>query len=104
MHSIAEMYAALTRLPVQPLIHPVEAARVVTENILPNFEVVPIGKGDYLDALNTVASGGWSGAQIYDALLLRCAAKCMAERIYTFNLRDFTQLAPASLRSKICAP
>ena len=32
-HSIAEVYAALTRLPVQPRIHPVEAARILTENI-----------------------------------------------------------------------
>jgi predicted nucleic acid-binding protein len=104
LHSIAEVYAALTRLPVQPRIHPVEAARIVTENILPHFEVVPIGKRDYLEALNTMASGGWLGAKIYDALLLRCASRCAAERIYTFNLGDFKQLAPAGLRERICAP
>jgi PIN domain len=33
-HSIAEVYAALTRLPVHPRIHPTEAARIVVENIL----------------------------------------------------------------------
>jgi predicted nucleic acid-binding protein len=103
-HSIAEIYAALTRLPVQPRIHPVEAARIVTENILPHFEVVPLSKSDYLEALNSMAGGGWIGAKVYDALLLRCAARCGAERIYTFNLADFRQLAPASLRAKVCAP
>ena len=103
-HSIAEVYAALTRLPVQPRIHPVEAARIVTENILPNFEVVSLGKEDYLEAMNTMASGGWSGAKIYDALLLRCAAGCAVERIYTFNVGDFRQLAPAGLQERICAP
>ena len=51
-----------------------------------------------------MASGGWMGAKIYDALLLRCAARCAAQRIYTFNLWDFTQLAPAGLEEKICAP
>jgi predicted nucleic acid-binding protein len=66
LHSIAEVYAALTRLPVQPRIHP--------------------------------------GAKIYDALLLRCAARCAVERIYTFNLGDFKQLAPAGLEEKICVP
>ena len=50
LHSIAEVFAALTRLPVQPRIHPVEAARIVTENILPHFEVVSLGKEDYLEA------------------------------------------------------
>jgi len=104
LHSIAEVFAALTRLPVQPRIHPVEAARIVTDNILPHFEFVSLGKEDYLQALNTLASGGWIGAKIYDALLLRCAAKCAVERVYTFNLGDFKQLAPAGLQGKICAP
>jgi len=51
-----------------------------------------------------MASGGWIGAKIYDALLLRCAAGCAVERIYTFNLGDFKQMAPAGLQEKICAP
>jgi hypothetical protein len=51
-----------------------------------------------------MASGGWIGAQIYDALLLRGAVKCAAERIYTFNLGDFKRLAPEPLVEKICAP
>lgn len=104
LHSIAEVFAALTRLPVQPRIHPVEAARLVGENILPYFELVLLGKEDYLESLNTMATGGWIGGKIYDALLLHCAARCAAERIYTFNLGDFKQLAPAGLREKICAP
>jgi hypothetical protein len=104
LHSIAEVYAALTRLPVQPRIHPVEAARILTDNILPHFEIVSLGKKDYLEALNTMASGGWIGAKIYDALLLRGAARCAVERIYTFNFGDFKQLGPAGLREKICAP
>jgi predicted nucleic acid-binding protein len=104
MHSIAEVFAALTRLPVQPRIHPVEAVRIVTGNILPHFKTVPLGEEDYAAALNTMTTGGWPGARIYDALLLRCAANCGAERIYTFNLRDFRQLAPSDMRGKICSP
>jgi predicted nucleic acid-binding protein len=103
-HSIAEVFAALTRLPVQPRIHPVEAVRIITENILPHFEVVSLGKEDYLEAVNTMAAGGWSGAKIYDALLLCCASKSLAERIYTFNLGDFRQLAAPGLQERICAP
>jgi hypothetical protein len=91
-------------LPVQPRIHPVEAARIVNENILPHFEVVTIGREDYVEAVNAMAAGGWVGAKIYDALLLLCAAKCRAERIYTFNLSDFRQLAPGAIQAKLCAP
>jgi predicted nucleic acid-binding protein len=103
VHSIAEVYAALTRLPVQPRIHPAEAARIITENVLPHFEMVPIGKKDYTEALRRVRDGGWVGAKIYDALLIGCAVRSEADRIYTFNLTDFRQLAP-NLGEKICAP
>jgi len=103
-HSIAEVYAVLTRIPVRPRIHPTEAARIIRENIIPHFEVVPIGKKDYLQALNAVADGGWSGGKVYDALLINCATRSAADRIYTFNLTDFRRLAPDGLRDKIAAP
>jgi predicted nucleic acid-binding protein len=104
LHSIAEIYAALTRLPVRPRIRPVEAARIIGENILPHFALVPLEKEDYARALDVMASGGLVGAKIYDVLLLHCAVRCAVERIYTFNLADFRQLAPAGLQEKICSP
>jgi predicted nucleic acid-binding protein len=103
-HSIAEVYAALTRLPVQPRIHPLEAVRILGDNIVPHFEIIPIDKEDYVAALSSVGNGGWSGPKIYDALLLRCATKRAVKRIYTFNLGDFRQLAPPTLQAIICAP
>ena len=44
LHSLGEVFAALTRLPVHARINPAEAARIVTENILPHFEVISLGK------------------------------------------------------------
>lgn len=43
-------------------------------------------------------------AKAYDALLLACAARSGAERIYTFNLGDFRGLAPAELQTRSCSP
>ena len=103
-HSIAEMYSALTRLPVVPRIHPLEAARMIHDNILKNFETIPVEKQDYLEALKIVSESGWPGARIYDALLLGCASRRPVQRIYTFNLKDFKQLAMDRLRNMICAP
>jgi hypothetical protein len=54
---IAEVYAALTRLPVPPRIHPMVAIRIITDKILPRFEAVPIGKKDYVEALKVVGNG-----------------------------------------------
>jgi len=103
-HSLAELYSALTRMPVVPRIHPLEAARMIRDNILQNFEAIPVERADYLEALAMVSNAGWPGAKIYDALILRCAGKCPAQRIYTFNLKDFKQLAPSRLLDLICAP
>ena len=89
---------------VQPRIHPVEAVRIINDNILRHFEAVTIGKKDYIEALTVVGNGGWSGAKIYDALLMGCAARCGADRIYTFDLADFRLLAPAGLQEKVCTP
>jgi hypothetical protein len=33
-----------------------------------------------------------------------CAARCGADRIYTFNFADFRLLAPAELQEKVCTP
>lgn len=104
VHSIAETYAALTRLPVQPRIHPSEAGRIIRENILKHFTLVPAGQAEYLRALTAVQDGGWPGAKICDALLLACAARSGAERIYTFNPGDFRGLAPTELQARICSP
>ena len=103
-HSIAEVYAALTRMPVVPRIHPLEAARIIRDNLLKNFNVLKIEEEDYLAALEVVSQCGWPGAKIYDALLLRCAEKRPIERVYTFNVKDFLQMAPERLKNKICAP
>ncbi len=104
VHSITEVYATLTRLPVRPRIHPVEAQRILVEDVLPYFEAVLIDPSDYVHALSNIATNGWIGAKIYDALLLGCAAKCAAARIYTFNLGDFRALASGEMLAKICAP
>ena len=104
VHSVAETYATLTRLPVAPRIQPSEAGRIIRENILKHFALVAAGQAEYLQALSMVQDHGWPGAKIYDALLLACAASSGAERIYTFNLAEFRGLAPAELQARICAP
>jgi len=104
VHSIAEAFAALTRLPVLPRVHPSEATSIIRDNILKHCTLVPAGKTEYLAALTVMQVRGLSGAKIYDALLLACAARSSAERIYTFNLSDFRALASDDQLNRICAP
>ena len=65
---------------------------------------MPLDRTDYMEALKAMTDEGWTGAKIYDALLLQCAAKCGVDRIYTFNLADFRLLASPNLQGKIRAP
>src|SRR5258707_2447348 len=96
-HSIAEVYAALMRLPVQPRIHPLEAVRILGDNIVPHFEIIPIDKEDYVAALSSVGNGGGSGPKNFYALLVRFATKRAGERIFTLNLGGFRQQTPPTI-------
>ena len=87
-HSLAEVYAA-------------EAQRIVTENILPHFEIVTLTREDYTAVIQDMGARGIPGARIYDALLLRCAAHSAADRILTFNQRfNFLAMHPKSTNQR----
>ena len=102
-HAVAEVYAVLTSAPLTPRIHPGEALRIIEANILPWISAVSLQPDDYRDVVRDMANGGWRSGKIYDALHLRCAGKQPIDRIYTFNVKEFQQLAP-DLREKIGAP
>lgn len=103
-HSIAEIYATLTSAPFTPPIHPSEALRILEENILPHLQLARLGPEDYREVIRDMASAGWRSGRIYDALILRCAEKQPIDRLYTFNVQHFRELASDSLRTKITAP
>ena len=102
-HTVAETYAILTSAPLVPRIHPAEALRIIDDNILPWISVVALDPDDYREAVREMAAGGWRSGKVYDSLHLRCAGKQPIDRIYTFNVREFQQLAPG-MKAKIMAP
>ncbi len=102
-HGTAEFYAVLTRAPLAPPVYPSEAWRLLTENILPHFQVAALTAAQYRAVLQEAGEKGWTGGLIYDALHLAAAARNHCKRIYTFNLRHFLQLAP-QLQDTICSP
>lgn len=102
-HGLCELYAVLTRTPFNPPVHPTEAWKIISENVLAHFQVLTLTAGMYRAILQECTENGWIGGRIYDALHLRCAKKAACERIYTLDLRHFCQLAP-DLGNRICAP
>jgi predicted nucleic acid-binding protein len=68
-----------------------------------HITAVALDTNDYLEAIHSTSRRGLSGGIIHDALLLACARKARAERIYTWNLRHFRAIAP-DLAERIVAP
>jgi len=102
-HGLSETYAVLTRTPFTPPIYPAEAWKLLSLNVLPYFRIVTLTPKMYQETIEECANRGWIGGRIYDALHLCCAKKAACDRIYTFNVHHFQQLAP-DLADRIGAP
>jgi predicted nucleic acid-binding protein len=103
-HGLAEFYSVMTRAPFNPRVHPADAGKMVESNILPYFELTALAAEDYISVVRSCAEAGFQGALVFDALHLRCAQNAGCDRIYTFNVKDFRNLAPPELAAKIASP
>jgi len=102
-HSIAELYAILIRLPVQPRISPVLARKLIEVNILNLFKIIPLSIQDYISVIEHLSDSGISGGVTYDALILKAALTSNADNILTLNKKDFYRVYP-DLADKIISP
>jgi predicted nucleic acid-binding protein len=91
-HTLAELYAVLTTLPVSPRISPDMAWRLIDEDIIKTAEVVALGSEDYTETIRQLKDGGFSGGIVYDALICKAAIRSDAESLLTLNPADFTRL------------
>lgn len=92
-HTLAEVYATMTALPVKDVIPPDQALLFVKE-VQDRFTIVTLTEDEYFSTIEQTAERGLVSGRIYDALLLRCAAKVKAEAIYTWNLKHFRAINP----------
>lgn len=102
-HTLAELYAVLTAIPVRPRISPAMALRLIRETVEPAAAAVALSSADYSAVLRNLGNLGFSGGIVYDALILKAAVKARADRILTFNISDFRRLA-ADVQITITAP
>src|SRR5208283_1219064 len=89
-HSLAEVYATMTRLPGRHRLSG-EQALLFLENIRDHLTPIALTADEYYKAIRQGVSDGIVGGTIYDALIARCALKSGADIIYTWNLRHFEQ-------------
>ncbi len=87
-HSLAEVYAVLTRMPGKRRITG-EQAMLFIGNIRDRLSIVALSGDEYANALQASASLGVVGGSVYDAMLAHCALKAKAETIYTWNTSHY---------------
>jgi len=93
-HTIAEIYAVLTTLPIKPRISPGTAKRLIEENILALAQPVALDVAEYLAVVLRMADLRIMGGAVYDSLIAEAARKVSADRLLTFNVRDFLRVWP----------
>ncbi|HEX7360488.1 MAG TPA: PIN domain-containing protein [Bryobacteraceae bacterium] len=101
-HSLAEVYATLTRMPGKHRISG-EQAMLFIGSIRERLALVALTGEQYADALANSAACGIVGGGIYDALLARCAIEARAETIYSWNIRHYSQCG-AEIVSRLKTP
>ncbi|MFP4438470.1 MAG: PIN domain-containing protein [Chloroflexaceae bacterium] len=102
-HSIAETYAVLTRLPVQPRITPHLAYQVILHNVLQICTIIALTPDDYRQIVADLAGAGLAGGVTYDVPAVYTAKQALVDQIVTLNVKDFRRIYP-NLQANIVEP
>lgn len=97
-HGLAELYATLSALPLQPRLQPTEVLHLVERSVLGHFTLLALEVCDYADALALTARRNLASGAVYDALHWVGAVRAGCTNLLTLNLRHFQALAPGDPR------
>jgi len=102
-HSLAEIYSAMTTIPVTPRITPAQARQLIDEVVvrLCRARIISLTSTEYLAAIDVVNRQNLRGGVIHDAVIAQCAHKAKVS-LLTFNRRDFARVAEPT--TEIIAP
>jgi predicted nucleic acid-binding protein len=90
-HSLAEVYATLTRYAGKQRLS-AEYAVLLVQEIEHRLSMVWLDGDEYAAAVRDIARMGIVGGAVYDGLVAACALKAGAHRLYTWNVRHFNLL------------
>jgi predicted nucleic acid-binding protein len=101
-HSLAEVYATLTRYPGKERLS-AESADLLVQGIEQRLTLVWLDGDEYRAAIRRMAQLGIVGCAVYDGLVAACALKAGANHLYTWNVRHFNLLG-AEIQKLISVP
>jgi predicted nucleic acid-binding protein len=92
-HALAEAYSVMTRLPAPHRLRPEDAVAVLESVVDVAITVVGMSGRELWRTVRSLPARGVAGGRTYDALIIAAARRGGADRLLTFNLRDFEPLA-----------
>jgi len=93
-HTLAELHATLTVLPVKPRISPETANQLREKNLPESTQIVALDADHYRQVTRRMAELGLAGGVVYDALIAKAAELAKADRLITLNEADFRRAWP----------
>ena len=91
-HTLAELYAVLSTLPLKPRISSSVAWRLIKENIESTAKVISLTPAEYASTIKRLSDIGLIGGTIYDALIAGVAQKAKVDRLLTLNIDHFKRV------------
>ena len=101
-HSLAEVYATLTRYPGKQRLS-AEYAVLLVQELEQRLTFVWLDGDGYRAAIHRIARVGIVGGAVYDGLVAACAIKAGADCLYTWNARHFNLLG-AEIQKLVTVP
>ena len=94
-HSLAETFSSVTQLPIFPKPSAWDA-KIYIESLTAKIDWLEMKQDYYHLALQLMTQRGFTGAKIYDALIVAAAMMIKSKVIYTWNVKHFLPLAEGS--------
>ena len=66
-HTLAELYAVLSTLPIRPRISPAVAWRLIHDSVEAVSKIVSLSSAEYSAVIKQISESGFVGGVIYDA-------------------------------------
>ena len=102
VHTIADLYAVLTRMPVRPRITGPIAVQFIA-NILTAAKPVSLSARHYYEVVDSLSQCGLVGGVVYDGVIVKAAEIEGVDYLLTLNKPDFDRVWPAAA-ARIISP
>jgi predicted nucleic acid-binding protein len=91
-HTLLEIYAVLTSLPLEKKLESYIAISIIKKNIYPVFTIINYSERDYKNLLLCLSELKIKGGSSYDGLIVFAAYKEKINNIITLNKKDFEKI------------